>query len=904
MKKRMFIGREQELDALLAAAQDAASRRGSVLFIEGGMGSGKTTLVEELTRRLSDVPELEGLGPLTGHCYAGGQTSSYFPFIEALSQSIARGGERRNVSKFALNLMNKVGPDLLRIIPVLGDAAAAAFNAGKEFWFRSALDGDLGISGNIALQFTDTITELAKEEAPLLLVLEDIHWGDGASAQLLQLLSQRMQDLPLYIVATYRPDELKANAAFASARRDLITSGRGTIIPLHSFTGDEISRYLTTLYGTGVAEVMADWLLDLSGGQPLFVARYLDLLVQNGSLVLGAGDDRGWRLDNRLSELPEPDGVRAIIEDRLGRIVQEKNQLLQRCAVQGHRFYSAIAAKVEETDEMIIVDTLKGIAEGESFITLSPSEPWTADWTDTFTFSDQLTRLSLYSKQTDRQKTLLHRQIGEDLQERLSGVMQPPSHMLIEAAGHLDSGRQWEAASGLYLRAAQMSFELGAFHDTAQLCEKAISALARVPGELAPEFRQLRAECIKYLLLSSEMGWWGSTEISDAPGSPFALLKQAEDDVESIGDLSLRAQFTTIRAKVTGMQGSLPEAVKLYEQAVDEARAAEDELGELAAMTELGHNLVGVDHAKGLAILKQADAKWERLDAGFQKDILPGTLARHRFRLQGLIGVGEFDNGNFDTSERRLRSALDGLRYSRMTDLSSLMTNFLAQLFIAEGRFEEAERVLVDAIDTLKSERAAIVHRGYNVSLLGKLYLEWGRIDQAADHLVRAFETTRDTRNEPVLPLIRNYYSELLLHPAYPLRDMEAAEGLLHETIADVSASGFIRSEVMAKVLLSRMHLDQGAPGSAVTYSKEAADTLDRYGMLPAVRSEEVWYWHGVCLQANGQEEPAAGYFRRARDVVVSKAASIADESRRYQYLERIALNRLVRASANRTTAM
>lgn len=892
----IFIGRQSELDFLERAVQDTLARKGGLVLIEGGLGAGKSTLVEELCTHLSRSQYAVDLSSvLTGHCYAGGEATPYFPFIDGLSQFVTQGG-KRSVSKLALDLIKRVGPDLLRLIPVLGEAAATTFDVAREFWLRSTANEELGLAGNMALQFTETITALAEEQGPLVLVLEDVHWGDSASAQLLVRIAQRVDKLPLLILATYRPDSIRANKAFSAARTEIVVSGTGTLMPLLPFSGHEINSFLAQSYGSEVAAVLTGWIVDISGGQPLFVAKYLNLLERNGALRLDSGS--GWYLHAKIADLPIPDSVGAILDDRMGRLSPDESRLLQHCSVQGHHFYARVAADVEQMDEMSVIDILQAIAEREGLVALRTAESWAGDWTDTYSFCDQLSRQILYSKMTARQKQILHYKIGKLLLQYIESSTYVPSRALIEAAEHLVLGQLRDVAAQLFLDAANAAFEIGAFNDATQLAKKAVSALSLPLSQLTPEAHLLRAKGIQLQLLSSEMRWWGIDTSDNRGDSPYDLLEVAEMDAQAAGDLQLRAQLTFLKAKITIIRKNLHEALAIFEQALLQAEEAGDKLGEVVALIELGHDTVGVSHSKGLGILQLALAKWQANSNVFEESVSPGTLARHFHRLQGSLGIAEFDGGNFDVSENLLRRALDGLRHRRMFDLFSLMSNFLAQLYIAEGRFEEAEKVLYETLDVLHSEADAVVHKGYNLALLGKLYLEWGKIDKAAEALIPAFESTQVSGNEPVLPLIRNYYCELLLHPDYPSRDISTAENLLKLTLKETAESGFVRSEVTARMLLARLYLGSGAPDFAVLYSQEAASTLELQGILPAVRSEEVWFVQGVCLRAQGNEAAAQKFFIRARDSIGKKAGSISDAARKYQYLERVPLNKSILAAA------
>lgn len=906
MVQSAFIGREAELGVLLEAYGRAASRQGNIVLLEGGAGVGKSTLVDQLITRVREQPPTHRLSEAIGYCYEGGTDSPYYPWIEALSQLVTAGPER-SVVALTLDLLKQVGPDLLRIIPVLGDAAAAglkALSVAGEWWLAAAPKDDAIVARNIPLQFTDTVVALAEAQGPMILVLEDAHWADAASAQLLLRLSHRIAAVPILVVATYRRDET-SESPFAKARRELISSGGTSIITLKPFSENEISRYLDVAYGSDIARSLTSWMVELSGGQPLFVKNYLDLLERDGSLLPGIEGRMGWTLGSGIEGLTIPRTVAEVLEARLARLQVDERRMLQLSSIQGQKFHVVLTAELMSTDEMTVLDALKDVARREELLMLRPADAWTDEWTDTFSFSSQLLQRVLYDEFTKRERSVWHKRVGRALLDQIKLTSQAaPVHVLIATANHLSVGRQYAPASELYLDSARFSYDAGAFADTSQLCERALSCLSSLSslsaGGLDAEMRLVRARCIQLWLLSSELRWWGEAQNTELGQSANDLLTIGDEDATALGDLNLKAQMTFLRARLAIIRESLPAALQLYEAALQETRRAGDELGELVTLTEYGHHTVGVDLQKGLRTLRNAYEMWERLQPSLEAMAPAPILARHLHRLQGSIGVAEFDNGQFDEAEHWLRSALEGLRLRRMPDLHSIMSNFLAQLLTAEGRFEEAERVLVETLDELRTETTALIHRGLNQALLGKLYLEWERPDEARSNLEQAFTRTRNVVNEAVIPLIDNYYCEWLTDELNPSPDRELAESLLRHTVAEVERSQFLRSGVGARMLLARVLLATGRESEALQVSQQAVDILEQNGTLPALRSEEVWFTHSRVLHHNLETASALGYQSRASRVMRAKAASIADDSRRYQFLQRIRLNRKIGSLAGR----
>ena len=256
MVKPPFIGREAELAALLDASHQAAARHGTMVLVEGGPGLGKSTLVEHFRTRLRDSSRTRPVTSAVGYCYEGGTDSAFYPWIEALSQLAVQGPER-HVGKLTLDLIREVGPDLLRVVPVLGDAAAAglkALSVAGDWWLAATPKDDAILSRNIPLQFTDAVVALAEVQGPMLLVIEDAHWADAASARLLLQLSRRLADLPLLVLVTYRREE-SATSPFAAVRHELMSSGAAAVVGLEPFTEEEISQFVRAAYGEDLAPI-------------------------------------------------------------------------------------------------------------------------------------------------------------------------------------------------------------------------------------------------------------------------------------------------------------------------------------------------------------------------------------------------------------------------------------------------------------------------------------------------------------------------------------------------------------------------------------------------------------------------------------------------------------------------
>jgi tetratricopeptide (TPR) repeat protein len=438
-------------------------------------------------------------------------------------------------------------------------------------------------------------------------------------------------------------------------------------------------------------------------------------------------------------------------------------------------------------------------------------------------------------------------------------------------------------------RRALAAYRDGEYASAVTQCLLALDELR--PAAPTEERDRLRVAVIDLLLDASAL-WWQGQPDHDQRLPIRALVREAEAAAGRVGDLRLLARVRYRHGQSLVITDGLDEAIAELAEAVALARRADDAYLESLALGELGHHTVGKDLGRGLTMLREAHALFERHASSF-RDGPDGVMAEvHWHRLQGLIGVAEFDRGRFDEAERWLRRSLGGLQRGKVTPLVVMMANYLGQTLIAAGRYEDAEAVLQSAVRRLGDEREANTYQGYNLGLLGKLYLEWDRVADAEAPILEGWRQTREARPATILPLVRNYYSELLMHPRYRHRDPRTAELLLAETVRECARTGFQRSAIAALSLAAKLALTQGRVAAAVELSGQAMTRLERVGTMPSLRTEEVYLVHYEALMAAGDRVQARRWLERAAEVLREKAASIGDPGRVATFLERVPVSR------------
>jgi tetratricopeptide (TPR) repeat protein len=458
-------------------------------------------------------------------------------------------------------------------------------------------------------------------------------------------------------------------------------------------------------------------------------------------------------------------------------------------------------------------------------------------------------------------------------------------------------GYNIEPAARYYWLAAQSCYNDGALTEASELCRKSLDKIRQLEEDDV-EIDRLRAEVIHLLLLASEMNW--SSKTAEKESMPLEeLANEAEAAATRTQDPTLMAQIKFVRGQVLHVTRSVTEALETMREALQLAQKSNDPWTQFIIMSRLGHTSAEQGLESGLNMLLEAYELYNtRLRTSPPAGVKPSVVERAYHRLESVIGVGRFDQGIYGEALEWLTKSVAGLERLKMLDYLPAPYNFLAQLYIATGRFEDAELALRKAIALYKDAREPNPWNAYNLALLGKLYIEWGRVEDAAGPLVQGWQQTQATWYLAMASLVRNYYAELLMNKEYPQHNWQDAERLLMETVQESERSGSPRTLIAALSLLARLALLQDSADRAVEQSTRAIEHLKQMGMaVPALRTEEVLFNHYQVLTRAARQAEARGYLEQAHDLIRRKASTLRNDDERRSYLERVPLNREIVAA-------
>ena len=318
-----IVGRRREIEHLLNRFLEADKGRRQIVFLAGEPGVGKTTLVQLFMERLEGRP---GTTLVTGQCVMSfGKGEAYGPVLEALGRLAAEPG-----GGALIRLLDRCAPMWLVQLP-------AAVESAELERLQRRVEG--ATRERMVREMNDVLERLTGE-ATLVLVLEDLHWSDVATVELLTSIAQRPEAARLLILGTYRPADAVVSApALGEAIRELEGRGLCEHLDLELLTRRDVGEYTAARIGGMYSEDVADQVFQRSGGNALFMVNVLDHLVQAGAI---RKLDGRWSVDGAAAALSQvPEGLRPFIRRRLDTLSAEERRTLETASVVGVDFDAA-----------------------------------------------------------------------------------------------------------------------------------------------------------------------------------------------------------------------------------------------------------------------------------------------------------------------------------------------------------------------------------------------------------------------------------------------------------------------------------------------------------------------------------------------------------------------------------
>ncbi len=348
-----MVGRERDRAFLLNGLDDAASRRGRLFLICGEPGVGKTRLASEVAA----AADAQRMAIVIGHCSEHDEAVAYLPFVEILENFVDRIPDLDSLR----TALGDQGPELARLLP-------------KLKYVLPDLPPPLDLPPAQARRhlfscFFDFIARIASLQ-PTLMILEDLHWADDSTLSLLDHLTQRLSDLHLLVIGTYRDAELNVTHELAKTLEDLLRGRLATSIRLKDLPRDEVAAMLSSLSGKSPPAAVVDEIFAETEGNPFFVEELFRHLVEENRLYDSSGQ---FRSELAIGEMDAPPSVRLVVARRLTRLSDLTQEVLATAAVIGRFFsFEILQASIEADADSILACVEEAEKAGLIFSIYSP----------------------------------------------------------------------------------------------------------------------------------------------------------------------------------------------------------------------------------------------------------------------------------------------------------------------------------------------------------------------------------------------------------------------------------------------------------------------------------------------------------------------------------------------------
>jgi class 3 adenylate cyclase/tetratricopeptide (TPR) repeat protein len=806
-----LVGRAAEFQLVNDKLNEVRQGRGAFVSVIGEAGLGKSRLLAEVSNAAKSGPQVAWF---EGRSLSYEQAVTYYPWRQIIREAIgAQEGDAPEVVREKLHNDSGCGamPEddskyLEVVLSVESDATLKAV---------AALEGDA---------LVDKITEAAQcylraraDVMPTVIVLDDLHWADTASLELLLNVAGLVEDLPLLIICLLRPDKDALSWSAMERARERLGARYTEIVlePLDAAHSKELLGNL--LYIEDLPESVRRLILNKAEGNPFFVEEVIRTLIDSEYIVQ---ENNHWRATREIVNVSIPDTLTGVLSARIDRLPENTKHVAQTAAVLGrifaYRALMATCAAAPLPEQIEDVEPHLGVLTYEELVRERVHDPELE-----YIFKHALTQEAAYELLLIRRRKELHRRAGEVLEQLYP---EQRGELASALAYHFRLGEEWQRAADYAIGAGAQAVKVFAMSEALAYYDDAYEALKKIsdasPEQLCDvilgwtpaalklksyqevvdrleEAEKIARELNDEARLARVLHWIANAYISNGfPTRGMPALFESYQLAERLGDerLTLAATFWMTADMIDrDPRGGLEqmnyvaeaahkyrryevEAHALAKKAIAharlgefaEARDAVEQAFEVSSKTDSVVNGADVALGSSLAFLDMGDVQrgleYSRLgtEQAFSASGLECTMFGHY-----CTGLGNLHSHNPAEAQRAFESALT-LLTDHLTELqrSEVLTNEV-RAGLAVARFLGGDTGAIDDMETTLANADA-VGDDYTVAFiaqaLGEAYTQLGDFERAEQYLHTALDYYRRNKMKPYLARVLK--SSAKLHEA------------------------------------------------------------------------------------------------------------------------------------------
>jgi len=803
-----LVGRDDELNELRGVLERLHDGRGAIVSLIGEAGLGKSSLLNELHNEWHKIAGSEAQW-VEGRGVSYDTTRPYGLFSHRMLQSLGVNDNdtietvRARVAVAAANFPLEVQSKIVSAISVLLALDKATDSPQLE---GEAVQRDIYDAFN-------SLWRAAASHSPLVMVMDDLHWADPASVQLMIDLLPIMEEVPLLLLCSFRP-ERQAPAWRLKQAAETDFPHLYTEIALSALSEDDSDQLFENLLGVSeLPPQLRQMILEKTEGNPFFLEEFIRTLIDTGAI---ARDDSGmlWCAEADIQEIAIPDNLLAMLSSRIDRLEEDARRTLQLSSVIGRSFYHGVLKQISEAG--VTLDRNLNTLQRAELIREAARLPELE-----YMFQHDLTREAAYNSILLRERREFHLRVGEAVEQLFGDRLEENAHLL---AHHFYQAGENERALKYSIIAGDESARLYANDEAITHYSRAI-----------PIAREIGSPNEQLISLYTARG--RAQEVSgqhdDALTGYQDLVELGRESSQPTLELAALLPMVTIHSTIGGRPDPAT-ARTLSERSLSLAQQLNDHPSEARILwNDLLMEILAGDYHKAVEFGKQS------LLIASQYGLEQQTAFTHQDTARAQVGLGQMAEA---------KESLENARaYWRSSGNKVMLADNLYNstgVFYAQGEFPEGTKLAEEGLK-ISREIGSVLLECIGLVSFVHAHAETGELGQALSSIYKALERLEGSNDAGVITAMIHATAAAVCG-LYGLADLALEHSRTASEMADVNYADIFRTPAaLAYVHINR--LDEAEDALQPMYEQprlHSKHSLEYMGILTPlpdlVRSELV----------------------------------------------------------------
>lgn len=749
-----FVGRDAALSHMRNWLEKTLAGEPQVVFVSGEAGIGKTALVDTFARYIAFDKNIH---IARGHCieqYGTGEV--YLPILEAIARW-CRDDAR------VVEVLRDHAPLWLLQLPSLMSASDRQSLSRETF----------GATRERMLREMAGALEALTADQPLVLILEDLHWSDFSTLDLISYLSTQRLASHLMLIGTYRPvDLIMSGHPLKEVKQELLAKRQCAELPLEYLSEEEVAKYLSVrFHGNQFPAGLTPLIHERTEGNPLFMVNVLDFLLAEG-LISKINDQ--WSLKARLEELEVgvPENIRQMIAKQIARLSTEDQQVLEAASISGMTFSALAIASALGQDVVEVETRCEELARRNCFLRAHGTGEFPDGTVSArYGFIHALYVNTLYERIPAARRSRLHR----DMADRGELIYGSRVHEIAtELAVHFEQARDYKRAAKYRKLAAEKAIRRFAYREAVGLAHLGLELLSKLPDTQERVEQELCLQLTLGVPLMATQGY-AAPEVGSVYGRARELCQQLGETPDIAEVLWGLRTYHNLRAEFGIAREIGDELLRLSERLPYPNLAMRGHWALEASLLQIGEFTQAIEHYEKALSLYDPE---QHLDDSFLFGLNPGVA------MPSFAGWALWCLGRPDQASDRIHQALT--RAHELTEPQGLAHALFFAAALHQLRREAGQaREKAEAAIAVSSEHGLVFYKAMATVIHGWALVEQGQQEEALEEMRHGLAAHQSTGVE----IIRPHFFALLAdalgktgHPDEGLRVLEEALELVHRT--------------------------------------------------------------------------------------------------------------------------